>query len=49
MKAGDVIVEVNGISIDTTRHLAEATATRTRVWQLTVERDGRLLRQQYRG
>ena len=49
VKAGDVIVEVNGTSIDTTKHLAEATATRTRVWQLTVERNGRLLRQQYRG
>ena len=48
VRAGDVIVDVNGKSIDTTRHLAEATTTRVRVSR-HVERDGGLLRQRLQG
>jgi Do/DeqQ family serine protease len=45
---GDVIVEVNGTRIDSTKRLAGAAAAAARVWQLTVERNGRLIRSELR-
>ena len=39
-----VVVEVNGTHIDTTKRLATVAAASTRFWQLTVERNGRLIR-----
>jgi Do/DeqQ family serine protease len=48
-KRADVIVEVNGVTIDTTKRLASVADKPSRVWQLTIERDGRLIRSQFRG
>ena len=45
---GDVIVEVNGTRIDTTKRLAGAAAAGSRFWQLTVLRNGRLIRSELR-
>jgi Do/DeqQ family serine protease len=49
LSRGDVIVDVNGAGIDSTQKLASAAAERTRQWRLTLRRDGRLLRWQFRG
>ncbi|MHA1553061.1 MAG: DegQ family serine endoprotease [Alphaproteobacteria bacterium] len=46
---GDVIVDVNGVRIDSTRSLVSAAAARQRVWQLTIRRNGQILRSQFRG
>ncbi len=37
---GDVVVDVNGTPIDTSRRLRAATAVSSRVWQLTIQRHG---------
>jgi S1-C subfamily serine protease len=44
----DVIVEVNGTRIDTTKRLTAVAASGPRFWQLTVLRNGRLIRSQLR-
>ena len=45
---GDVIVDVNGVNVDTTKVLeAEATKT-TRTWDLSIRRGGRLIQQRFR-
>jgi Do/DeqQ family serine protease len=49
LKRGDVIVDVNGTPIETTRQLVAATAERSGVWQMTIERNGRLLRSRISG
>jgi Do/DeqQ family serine protease len=45
---GDVIVEVNGSRIDSTKRLAGAAAASTRFWQLTVQRNGQRIRTEFR-
>ncbi|MGB3900793.1 MAG: DegQ family serine endoprotease [Mesorhizobium sp.] len=42
---GDIVREVNGVTIDTTKVLAAAAAQNTRWWRFTVERGGQILRQ----
>ena len=48
-KAGDVIVNVNGVAIDTTKRLAGLAAKSPATWQVTIERDGRVIRSQFSG
>ena len=48
-RRGDVVHDVNGIAIDTTRRLESAAAEETRLWRLTIERDGRVIRSHLRG
>ncbi|MDF2999643.1 MAG: protease Do [Xanthobacteraceae bacterium] len=43
LKAGDVILEVNGIAISRTADLVKATATPSRMWRITLQRGGRTL------
>ena len=45
---GDVVVEVNGVHIGTTRDLAEACKNPVRYWEVVIERKGRLIRSQFR-
>ncbi|MCP4384981.1 MAG: PDZ domain-containing protein [Hyphomicrobiales bacterium] len=45
---GDVVLEVNGVDIDTTRRLAEVCSEPLRVWHVAIERDGRIIRTQFR-
>ena len=45
---GDVIVDVNGSRIDSTKRLAGLAAASTRTWQLTVQRNGQRIRSQLR-
>jgi hypothetical protein len=49
LRRGDVVVDVNGAPIKTTKQLVAATAERADVWELTIERGGRLLRSRFRG
>jgi S1-C subfamily serine protease len=49
LRRGDVVVEVNGAPIKTTKQLVAATAERADAWDLTIERGGRLLRSRFRG
>ena len=46
---GDVVIEVNGTRIDATRTLADACAERLRIWDITIERKGRVIRTRFRG
>ncbi len=43
LRAGDVILEVNGVKIERTGDLVRATATPSRVWRITLQRGGRKL------
>ncbi|MCP4381438.1 MAG: Do family serine endopeptidase [Hyphomicrobiales bacterium] len=45
---GDVVLEVNGVDIDTTRTLAEVCSQQLRFWHVAIERDGRIIRTQFR-
>lgn len=45
---GDVVLEVNGVRIDSTRTLAEVCSEPLRFWQVSIERDGRIIRTQFR-
>jgi Do/DeqQ family serine protease len=49
LRPGDVILDVNGVPIDSTRQLVAATAERARLWNMTIERDGRILRSRISG
>ena len=40
----DIVVELNGAAIKTTRDLERATAQRVRLWDLTISRGGQLIR-----
>ncbi len=46
---GDVVVDVNGIAIASTRELASAAAVRPPIWRLTIRRNGQILQSQFRG
>jgi Do/DeqQ family serine protease len=48
LRRGDVIIEVNGIQITSTRHLAEVCGDTVRYWEIVIERKGRLIRSQFR-
>lgn len=49
LKPGDIILDVNGNPIETTRQLFAATAERPSRWDMTIERDGRILRSRISG
>ena len=44
VQKGDVVIEVNGASIDTTQDLEQACAERARYWDLTISRKGQVIR-----
>ncbi len=46
---GDIIAEVNGTSIDSTRTLEDVAGARTRSWSLTVKRGNQVIRQRILG
>jgi Do/DeqQ family serine protease len=46
---GDVIVNVNGTQIDSTRKLETVASAKARLWQVTILRNGRTIRTQFRG
>ncbi len=45
---GDVVIEVNGVRVTSTRHLAEICAVELRAWEVVIERRGRIIRSQFR-
>ena len=45
---GDVVIEVNGVRITSTRHLAEICSEELRAWEVVIERRGRIIRSQFR-
>ncbi|WP_367198102.1 DegQ family serine endoprotease [Amorphus sp. 3PC139-8] len=49
LRRGDVIVDLNGTDIDSTRTLDGLIDERPRVWRLTIDRDGRTLQMAFRG
>ncbi len=49
LRPGDVIVDLNGVAIDAARTLARAAAQETSLWQVTINRGGQMIRQQFRG
>jgi Do/DeqQ family serine protease len=49
LRSGDIIVDVNGTEIKSTRQLVDITARRVSEWRMTIERDGRILRSRFRG
>jgi len=46
---GDVVVEINGARVDTTRALERLMGERARTWQLVIDRNGELMRLALRG
>lgn len=48
-RKGDVILEVNGIAINTVANLSEAVNTAEGYWQFSVNRNGRVIRMQIGG
>jgi S1-C subfamily serine protease len=40
----DIVVELNGLAIKSTRDLEKAAAQRVRLWDLTISRGGQLIR-----
>jgi len=44
VRKGDIVVEVNGAAINTTRDLVDAAAQKARLWDLTISRGGQLIR-----
>nr|HMN85946.1 PDZ domain-containing protein [Bauldia sp.] len=46
---GDVVLEVNGVAIDTTDRLVEVCAERLRFWQVSILRNGRVISTRFRG
>ncbi len=44
VQKGDVVLEVNGAKIATTRDLEAAAAERARAWDLTIARGGQVIR-----
>ena len=49
LRPGDVVREVNGVAVASTRQLAEISSGDVRRWQVVIERNGRLIRSQFRG
>jgi hypothetical protein len=42
------VLEVNGVRVTSTRHLAEICAEELRAWEVVIERRGRIIRSQFR-
>ncbi len=49
LRRGDVVVDLNGVPIDSTRTLARVAGQDTSFWQVTINRDGQVIRQAFRG
>lgn len=49
LRRGDILVEVNGEAIETTKLLADLAGERPRVWRVSIERDGQVLQMAFRG
>jgi Do/DeqQ family serine protease len=49
VQKGDLVIEVNGAKIATTRDLEAASAQRARYWDLTIERGGEVIRSRIGG
>ena len=49
LRKGDVLVDVNGKKIVTTRDVERVAAERPRYWDLTILRDGQIIRSQIGG
>ena len=45
---GDVVLEVNGQKVDTTRTLARIAQSDPGIWRLAVQRDGQVIRMAFR-
>ncbi len=43
VKAGDVLLEINGVRITKTADLVKATAVPARIWRVTLQRGGRTM------
>ena len=48
-RQGDVVVDINGTAIDSTRTLSDVSDDRPGVWMVTIERDGRVIQSRFRG
>ncbi|QKV18213.1 Do family serine endopeptidase [Oricola thermophila] len=48
-KRGDVLIAINGLQIDTVDTVAEIAASTDRSWSFVINRDGRIIRQFFRG
>lgn len=48
-RSGDIIVEINGVAIESTRQLADTATHSTSQWRMRIERDGRILHSRFRG
>jgi Do/DeqQ family serine protease len=49
LRNGDVVVAVNGVEIASTHQLVGATAQQANVWDMTIQRGGRLINSRVRG
>ena len=49
LQRGDVIINLNGVAIDATRTLVRVAGQDTQFWQVTINRNGQVIRQQFRG
>ncbi len=49
LRRGDVILSLNGVAIDGTRTLVRVSGQDTSFWQVTINRNGQVIRQQFRG
>lgn len=49
LRAGDIIVDINGVPVSSTRQLEAITLEPLRVWRLAIDRGGRLMRMAFRG
>jgi S1-C subfamily serine protease len=46
---GDVVVDLNGTKIDSTKRLADLTKQQASAWTLTIKRGDQTIRRQFRG
>jgi Do/DeqQ family serine protease len=49
LRSGDVVVAVNGLEIESTEQLVGATAESSGIWDMTIQRGGRLINSRVRG
>lgn len=49
LSVGDIILDINGMTVSSTRQLEAITQDPLRVWQLAIDRGGRLMRMAFRG
>ncbi len=49
LRRGDVIVELNGLAIESTHQLVGATAQQAGIWDMAIERGGRVVKSRIRG